>query len=55
MASRAAQVLDVQFSTTGDSFLAATGATQVKLYDRDGLEMCALSFFASPCPAKEQS
>ncbi|BGP50318.1 hypothetical protein JCM10450v2_006237 [Rhodotorula kratochvilovae] len=33
------QVLDVQFSITGDSFLAATGATQVKLYDRDGLEL----------------
>ncbi|KWU46074.1 WD40 repeat-like protein, partial [Rhodotorula sp. JG-1b] len=32
------QVLDVQFSITGDSFLAATGSTQVKLYDRDGAE-----------------
>ncbi|TNY22933.1 WD40-repeat-containing domain protein [Rhodotorula diobovata] len=37
---RRCPVLDVQFSTTGDSFLAATGATQVKLYDRDGLEIC---------------
>ncbi|GAA5961901.1 hypothetical protein JCM8115_001602 [Rhodotorula mucilaginosa] len=27
-----------QFSITGDSFLAATGSTQVKLYDRDGAE-----------------
>ncbi|BGP33973.1 hypothetical protein JCM10296v2_005788 [Rhodotorula toruloides] len=34
------QVLDVQFSITGDSFLAATGSTQVKLYDRDGAEIC---------------
>ncbi|GAA5823064.1 hypothetical protein JCM11251_007472 [Rhodosporidiobolus azoricus] len=33
------QVTDVQWSTTGDSFLVANGATQVKLYDRDGAEV----------------
>ncbi|GAA5944878.1 hypothetical protein JCM3775_003545 [Rhodotorula graminis] len=33
------QVLDVAFSPTGDAFLVATGATQVKLYDRDGLDI----------------
>ncbi|GAA5868551.1 hypothetical protein JCM1840_005486 [Sporobolomyces johnsonii] len=33
------QVLDVQFSITGDAFLAANGSTQVKLYDRDGAEI----------------
>ncbi|GAA5901838.1 hypothetical protein JCM8208_003601 [Rhodotorula glutinis] len=33
------QVLDVAFSPTGDAFLVATGATQVKMYDRDGLEL----------------
>lgn len=34
------QVVDVQWSISGDAFLVATGATQVKLYDRDGLELC---------------
>ncbi|BGP57026.1 hypothetical protein JCM8202v2_004664 [Rhodotorula sphaerocarpa] len=32
------QVVDAQFSITGDSFLVATGSAQVKLYDRDGAE-----------------
>lgn len=46
-----AQVLDVQFSITGDSFLAATGSTQVKLYDRDGAEMCVSVPISSPLPS----
>ena len=37
---RPLQVLDAAFSPSGDAFLVATGATQVKLYDRDGLELC---------------
>ncbi|KAJ3349261.1 hypothetical protein GGF32_005734 [Allomyces javanicus] len=31
------QILDVQWSTTGDSFLLAPHAPQVRLYDRDGV------------------
>ncbi|GAA5906824.1 WD40 repeat domain-containing protein [Sporobolomyces salmoneus] len=33
------QVVDVAFSNSGDSFLAANGSDQVKYYDRDGAEL----------------
>jgi hypothetical protein len=32
------QVTDVQWNSSGSEFLVANGATQVKLYDRDGAE-----------------
>ncbi|GAA5970824.1 hypothetical protein JCM3765_005577 [Sporobolomyces pararoseus] len=33
------QIVDVAFSTSGDSFLVANGSDQVKYYDRDGAEI----------------
>jgi hypothetical protein len=32
------QVTDVQWNSSGSEFLVANGATQMKLYDRDGAE-----------------
>ncbi|KAM0748750.1 WD40 repeat-like protein [Meredithblackwellia eburnea MCA 4105] len=33
------QVIDIQFSPKGDSFLVIAGSNQPKLYDRDGIEL----------------
>lgn len=46
--SNAAQIHDVQFSLSGDSFLVANGSNQAKLFDRNGIELSVASLSILP-------